>query len=76
MDLTSRLSRMKITCKFGNLKKSASSKPTTRHAQYTVLTKELGVKEILAVIGFSMGGQQASFLSLLTHGNLTGYLAE
>ena len=29
------------------------------HAQYDLLTKGLGVKELEAVIGFSMGGQQA-----------------
>ncbi|KAI0049897.1 homoserine acetyltransferase [Auriscalpium vulgare] len=30
-------------------------------AQYAVLTKKLGVKKVFAVIGFSMGGQQAYY---------------
>lgn len=30
-------------------------------AQYTVLTKVLGIKNVYAVIGFSMGGQQAYY---------------
>ncbi|KAL9027049.1 MAG: hypothetical protein Q9196_004371 [Gyalolechia fulgens] len=31
------------------------------HAQYELLTKHLGIKELEAVIGFSMGGQQAYY---------------
>ncbi|KAH7914145.1 alpha beta hydrolase fold protein [Hygrophoropsis aurantiaca] len=30
-------------------------------AQYTVLTKKLGIKKVFCVIGFSMGGQQAYY---------------
>ncbi|ESK97072.1 homoserine acetyltransferase family protein [Moniliophthora roreri MCA 2997] len=33
-------------------------------AQYTVLTKVLGIKEVFCVIGFSMGGQQAYYWSV------------
>uniref|UniRef100_A0A0W0FGT0 Putative alpha beta hydrolase fold protein n=1 Tax=Moniliophthora roreri TaxID=221103 RepID=A0A0W0FGT0_MONRR len=33
-------------------------------AQYTLLTKVLGIKEVFCVIGFSMGGQQAYYWSM------------
>ncbi|KAL0956568.1 hypothetical protein HGRIS_002705 [Hohenbuehelia grisea] len=33
-------------------------------AQHAVLTKELGVQHVLCAVGFSMGGQQWSFLTL------------
>ena len=32
--------------------------PVSSRAQYAVLTKELNVKKVHCVIGFSMGGQQ------------------
>lgn len=34
-------------------------------AQYTVITKALGVKEVSCVIGFSMGGQQAYYWAVI-----------
>lgn len=31
-------------------------------AQYSVLTKELGIQKVFLVIGFSMGGQQVDII--------------
>ena len=59
----SRLFPMKTTCTLSSCEETCSLRQLLSRAQYTVLTKHLGVTKIHCIVGFSMGGQQVDVSS-------------
>ena len=55
----------RTTCELQLRSTAAGFSQSSSRAQYAVLTKELNVKKVYCVIGFSMGGQQVPILAVL-----------